>query len=84
MAFKLRIITPERLVFEGEADYLSVPGVEGEFGVLSQHAATLAGLKTDGVLTYHVKGQDHKVTITGGFVEIQKNTVSVLADAVTA
>lgn len=79
----LEIITPEKLVFEGEVTILSCPGSDGSFQVLNNHAPLISLLK-EGVVEYKVHDQRQKVKITGGVVEVLKNKVILLADGIAA
>ncbi|MGD0205624.1 MAG: F0F1 ATP synthase subunit epsilon [Dehalococcoidia bacterium] len=75
------IVTAERVVFsEDDVDLLVVPGIEGELGVLPLHAPLLTTIKP-GVLRV-VKGEEETtMAITGGFIEVRENRVTILADA---
>jgi F-type H+-transporting ATPase subunit epsilon len=76
---RLEIVTPERSVVSETVDSVTVPGREGELGFLPGHAALISGLKS-GILTY-VKGADsRRMVVSGGFVEVSNDRVSVLAD----
>ncbi|MGE5675699.1 MAG: F0F1 ATP synthase subunit epsilon [Mycobacterium leprae] len=76
----LLIITPERQVLKDVAtDALVVPVVDGSMGILKNHAPMVAALRT-GVLRYKQGGQDRRVAITGGFLELSNNKITVLAD----
>lgn len=81
MAEKLQveIITPERLVLRGEAESLILPATEGYLGVLPRHAPYLAGLNV-GVIRYRQGGNLKRVAVSGGFFEVNRNKVVVLAD----
>jgi len=80
--FQLSILTPDRPVFEGEVEYVQVPGTEGYLGVLAHHAALVTAL-APGTLTYRLPGgKDEKLQVTGGFFEVSNNKATVLADAV--
>jgi F-type H+-transporting ATPase subunit epsilon len=82
--FQLAILTPDRTVFEGEVEYVQVPGSQGYLGVLAHHAALVTAL-AQGTLTYRaVGGKEQKVEVTGGFFEVSDNRATVLADAVAA
>jgi F-type H+-transporting ATPase subunit epsilon len=61
-------------------DYVSAPGVEGEFGVLPGHVNLLSALAV-GALRFDADGKSQNVFISGGFAEVSNNTVTVLADA---
>jgi len=78
---KVDIVTAERVVFsEDDVDLLVVPGIEGELGVLPLHAPLLTTIKP-GVLRV-VKGEEETtMAITGGFIEVRENRVTILADA---
>jgi F-type H+-transporting ATPase subunit epsilon len=77
MRFKL--LTPERLVLDTEVEEVYAPGVVGEFGVLPGHISFLTALAI-GVLRYRSQGQDHHVSVSGGFAEVVDDVVTVLAD----
>lgn len=81
MPLKVDIVTAERLVYSEEGvDEIIVPGVEGELGVLTLHAPLLTMIQP-GVLRV-VKGDDEvEMAITGGFIEVRDNRVTILADA---
>jgi F-type H+-transporting ATPase subunit epsilon len=76
---KLKIVTPEKVVFEGEVEEVLVPGSEGELGILPKHIPLLAALKP-GELKIKKEGFWDNFAIMGGFVEVREdNTVTVLA-----
>ena len=81
MPLKVEIVTAEQLVYsEEDVDRLIVPGVEGELGVLTLHAPLLTMIQP-GVLRI-VKGDDEvEMAITGGFIEVRDNRITILADA---
>src|SRR5262245_19917004 len=75
---KLEFVTPAQAIVHDEVDEVQLPGEEGSFGVLPGHAPLLAALST-GVMWYR-KGTDTKYAfISGGFVEVLPDRVSVLA-----
>ncbi len=76
---KLEIVTPERKVFDDTVDSVTVPTMTGEVGILPNHAPLISTLKS-GVLTVSAKGGGEKMVISGGFVEVSANKVSVLTD----
>ena len=81
MAFEkldLEIVTPERLVLAETVDSVVLPGSEGSFGVLPGHAPFLTALAA-GEMSYRVGGQEKFLAVSGGFVEVLRDRVSVLA-----
>ncbi len=76
---KLEIVTPEKRVLDAEVDSVTVPTATGEAGILPNHAPLISALKP-GILAYSNKGTTEKLAVSGGFVEVNDNTVSVLAD----
>ena len=81
MPMNLEIITAERSVFEGEVDMVIAPGLDGQLGILPKHAPLMTVLKP-GELTVKKNGEeDMYVAVSGGFMEVIGNRVSVLADA---
>ena len=81
MPMNLEIITAERSVYEGEVDMVIAPGLDGQLGILPRHAPLMTILKP-GELTVKKSGEeDIYVAVSGGFMEVIGNRVSVLADA---
>ena len=76
---KLEIVTPEKRVLDAEVDSVTIPTASGEAAILQNHAPLVSALKP-GILSYAVKGTTDKLAISGGFVEVNSNTVSVLVD----
>lgn len=79
---KLEIITPEQNVFNGEVEAITLPGNNGLFQVLKDHAPLVSTLKK-GELSYEVTGKRDSVTIEGGVVQVLNNHVLVLAEAIS-
>ena len=73
----LEIITPDKKVFSGEVEIVTLPGSDGSFHVLKDHAALVSTLGK-GIL----KADKQEFTIDGGVVEVLNNKVLVLAEAV--
>ena len=82
---QLSIVTPERLVLNEEVDQVNVPGVEGDLGILYDHAPILTTMRP-GRFSYELLGEKGKETthmiISGGYLEVTDNRVIVLAEAV--
>ena len=76
---RLEIVTPERRVLDAEVDSVTVPTTSGEAGIMPNHAPLVSALKP-GILSYSGKGVADKFVVSGGFVEINGDTVSVLVD----
>jgi len=73
----LEIITPEKTVYSGPAESVTLPGlINGIFTILDRHAPIISAL-TKGVVTYSVDGKKTEITTNGGFVEAKNNNVSV-------
>ena len=79
MSFRVDIVTPEAVVWSGDADFLVAKTVEGEIGVLTGHEPMMAALATGVVV---VESGDKKITIGmhGGFLQIVDNHVTLLTD----
>ncbi len=76
---QLDVITPERRLLSEEVDAVTVPGLNGELGILPGHTPLISQLQT-GVLTYTQGGTMRRLLVSGGFVEVNEKRVSVLAD----
>jgi F-type H+-transporting ATPase subunit epsilon len=76
---KLEIVTPEKKVLDESVDSVTVPTASGEAGILPNHAPLISALKP-GILSYSNKGTTERLAVSGGFVEVSSNTVSVLTD----
>lgn len=80
MPIRCEILSQDRMVFEGDADMVLVPGSQGEMGILPNHAPLLSTLKY-GVLRVRIKDREEIFTIAGGIVEVQPDQITVMADA---
>jgi len=76
---QLEVVTPERRVLSETVDSVNVPGLNGELGILPGHTPLISQLQT-GVLSYVQTGATHKLHVSGGFVEVNADRVSVLAE----
>ena len=79
MPIRCEIVSQDRLVWEGDADIVVVPGVAGEMGILPNHAPLLSTLKF-GILKVRSKAEEELFTIAGGIIEVQPDLITVLAD----
>ena len=80
MPMMLEIITAERQVYGEEVDMVIAPGIDGQLGILPHHAPLMTVLQP-GEITIRKGGSDDYLAITGGFLEVLGNRVSILADA---
>jgi len=76
---RLEIVTPEKRILDETVDAVTIPTANGEVGILPNHAPLISGLKS-GVLSYSKAGASARMVISGGFVEVGADKVSVLAD----
>ena len=79
MPLRLSIITPERRVFSEDVDMVIAPGVEGQLGILPHHASLLAAL-TYGELRVKRGNEEESFAISGGFMKVQPDGVTILAN----
>ncbi len=79
MALQLDVITPERRLLSEQADAVTVPGLGGELGILPGHTPLISQLQT-GVLSYTQGPTTRRLLVSGGFIEVNNDRVSVLAD----
>jgi F-type H+-transporting ATPase subunit epsilon len=79
----LEILTPDKKIFEGEVTSVTVPGKQGLFEILSNHAPIISTLDDGKVTVRNAKTEQH-FTILGGVVEVINNKIIVLAEGVVA
>ena len=75
----LKIVSPEKVEYDGAAERILVPGTMGQFEILSNHAPIISTLQK-GVVEYFNKEGKTSLEILGGFVEVQKNQVSLCVE----
>ena len=76
---RLDIVTAEKLVYSDEVSSVVAPGAEGQLGILPNHAPLLTSLMP-GELKVLKDGEETNIAVSGGFLEVLKNVVTVLAD----
>jgi len=76
---QVEVVTPERRVLDEAVDLVTIPGLNGELGILPGHTPLISQLKT-GILTYVQDGKSFQLHVSGGFVEVRDDHVSVLAE----
>ncbi|HVP35372.1 MAG TPA: F0F1 ATP synthase subunit epsilon [Terriglobales bacterium] len=80
--FLLSIVTPEKTFYEEEASSLIAPGIEGYLGILTDHAPLITALVPGKLTVKNSKGPEVIMAVSGGFLEVLKNKVVILADSV--
>ena len=78
--FKVLVATAEREVYRGVADFLAAPGTAGELGIMPKHTPLLSSLNP-GELRIHNGEHIDEVFVSGGFIEVQPDVVTILADS---
>jgi F-type H+-transporting ATPase subunit epsilon len=76
---ELRIVSPEKVEFDGAVESVLVPGTMGQFEILNDHAPIISTLQK-GDVEYVTKEGKVTLSILGGFVEVQKNKVSLCVE----
>ena len=79
MGLILRIVSPEKIEYSGNVESVTVPGTLGEFQILVNHAPLISSLER-GIVKYSDSKGNHELAISGGFVEVQKNDVSLCVE----
>ena len=84
MALKFELVTPERLYRSDDVYMVVVPGTEGDFGVLEGHAPVMSTLRSNATLEIYASAGavPERLTIAGGFAEVNENGLTVLAEQV--
>lgn len=80
MPIRVEIVSQDRMVYEGEADMVVVPGTDGDLGILPNHSPLLSTMRF-GILTVRRGTQEEVFAISGGIIEVQPKIVTILADA---
>lgn len=77
---KLKVISPEKIIFKGEVESVKVPGTQGNFEILTDHAPIISSLEK-GQISFTLKdGQQKSCDIAGGFVEVKRNEVNLAVE----
>ena len=77
------VLTPDKEVFKGSIKSIKVPGIDGEFEILNNHAPIVSSLATGKVRIIDEANASKEFRITKGFIEVLNNEVSVLVEGVT-
>lgn len=78
---RVTVISPEAAVFDGDAESVVAPAFDGEIGILDNHAPLMTTLGR-GVLTIRTGGTERRFDVQGGFLQVVKNRVRILAEHV--
>jgi F-type H+-transporting ATPase subunit epsilon len=79
MPIRCEIVSQDRTLYQGEVDMVIAPGSEGEMGILPHHAPLLTTLAF-GILKVRAAGREEVFAISGGFMEVRPEVVTILAD----
>ena len=77
--FSLELVTPTKVLDEGQVEHIRCPGLDGYFGVMANHRDAIIALGTGEVKVTQNK-KDHYLAVSGGFAEITKETVELLLE----
>jgi len=80
---KISIINEEKMVFEGDAHFVSAPGVAGEIGIMPEHAKMLATLKPGQVVIKNIDAEDQSFDINGGFLKVDSDKIDILTSSLS-
>ena len=75
----LEILTPQRKVLEAQTEWVTLPGSEGEMGILPEHIPLMTTLET-GIVTYAWEQGNQSLAVHWGYAQVEKNRVTVLAE----
>jgi F-type H+-transporting ATPase subunit epsilon len=78
--FRLDVVSPEQVVWSGDAEMLITRTTEGEIGILADHEPTMAALATGSSTVHAADGTDVTLAIHGGFLQVYRNEVTLLTD----
>ncbi|HYP57548.1 MAG TPA: F0F1 ATP synthase subunit epsilon [Beijerinckia sp.] len=79
-AFHFELVSPEKLIFSGDVEAVVVPGAEGEFTVLKDHAPLMSTLKPGVVQIGETAGKNSKLFVRGGFADVAPTGLTILAE----
>ncbi|SDI90295.1 F0F1 ATP synthase subunit epsilon [Billgrantia gudaonensis] len=80
-SFKCEIVSAEASIYSGEVEQVVASGVMGDLGILPGHAPLLTELQPGPIRVIHDGGQEENYYVSGGFLEVQPDVVTVLADS---
>lgn len=80
MTLSVKIVSPDRIVWDSQADEVILPSLTGQLGILTNHAPLLTGLSI-GVMRVRSQGKFIPIAVLGGFAEVDENNVNILVNA---
>ncbi len=78
--FQLELVTPDRVLLSAQVRSVRAPGIEGSFGVLASHAPLMTVLTVGLIKIEHENGDVELIATSGGFMEVNREKVTILAD----
>jgi F-type H+-transporting ATPase subunit epsilon len=78
--FHFELVSPDKVLFNGEAQAVLVPGAEGDFQALTDHAPVMTAMRPGVVGIDDAEGKHHRVFVRGGFADASKNGLILLAE----
>ncbi|MBL7996819.1 F0F1 ATP synthase subunit epsilon [bacterium] len=78
--FHVQVITPQKVVFDGEVSGVVAPGTVGSFEILKNHTAFISSIKIGEMRLRHEDGYEEYYAVGGGFLDVHDNKVMVLAE----
>ena len=79
-AFHFELVSPEKLLFSGEVESVVVPGLEGDFEVMKDHAPLMSTLKPGIAVVHENPAKTMRLFVRGGFVEVSASGLTILAE----
>ena len=76
----LNIVSPEKEIYNGEVESVTLPGTIGTFTILQQHAPIVSSLREGKVMYVPTEGEEQTLDIEGGFIELSGGVVSACVD----
>lgn len=81
ISYRLKVVTPERVMWDGDVTEIIVRTTEGEIGVLAHHMQIISPLMPHLMTVYQPNGKIEQMTVSGGFIEVKDDGVTILADS---
>ena len=78
--FAVKIVTPEKVFYEGQTEMIIVRTTQGDRGILKKHRPLVAGL-SDGTLKIKKEGKYKEAKVSGGFIQVEKEQAVVLTES---